>query len=112
MPSKHKFNPNAFIIGTEDKIIPNDQAFPPGLKLLQDTVGGDIEILYVPLTAITAAGTLAHTQHTPKVAQLIVNQGGQRNGNTPLPSNPIASSIAGTHIVGIAVLLIEGARIK
>ena len=111
MTSKCKFNPNAFIIGTDDKIIPNDQAFPPELKLLQDTVGGDIEILYVPLTAITAAGTLAHTQHTPKIAQLIVNEDGQRFGKTPLPINPIASSIAGAHIVGVAVLLIEGAKI-
>ncbi len=112
MVNKHSFNPNAFIIRPDDTITPNEQSSPPHLDLLQETVGGPIAVLYVPLTVLTAAGLLSHQSHNPKIAQLIVNEEGQIAGRTPLPSNPIASSIVGSHIVGTAILLIDGAKME
>lgn len=99
---------NAFIILPDDKIIANYQEKPPSLELLQETVGGDIEVLHVPLTSVTSAGMLSRTKHTPKVAQLIVCEDGLLK---KLPINPIASSLVGHQLVGVAVLLIEGAKI-
>lgn len=113
MKAKHeqKPRPNAFIIQCDTSIIANEQLAQPSLELLQETVGGPITILHVPLIHATAAGMLAHVSIQPNMAQLIVNEEGQMKSNTPLPLNPVASSIAATSIVGVAVLLIGKAKV-
>lgn len=106
---KKEVSANAFIIRCDDRIIANYQEKPPSLELLQETVGGDTAVLHIPLTTVTAAGMLSRTAHTPKIAQLIVCKDGLAKKR---PINPIASSLIGDQIVGVAILLIEGAKVE
>ena len=94
---------NAFILKATGEVNQHYQEHEPTLELLQKTVGGNIEILHVPLTTATAAGMLCHHEHTPEMAQLIINENGRLIGD--LKVNVAASYIAGQEIVGTAILL-------